>query len=483
MARTDPHSYADTDHVDLTQIEWVARVHFDTRKIVAVVTLRFAAKPHAAEFVDLDTRALHIDSVKLEEGGLTLRHSLMASDAILGERLRVELPAGVARRGGALVISYTVGPSASALQWLSPAQTAGGHQPFLFTQCQAIHARSIVPLQDTPRVRIEYRAELTVPSAFRALMAARAVGRRDHGDGWSTEEWIMPEPIPPYLFAFVVGELVSAELGPRSRVWAEPSMLSAAEYEFAEVDAMICAAEALFGPYDWERFDLLLMPPSFPYGGMENPRLTFLTPSLLAGDRSLSAVIAHELAHSWTGNLVSGASAEHFWLNEGMTVWAERRIVEALFGRERAELDAALGRRELDETLMAFADRPQLTRLRTSLDGIDPDEVFSLVPYEKGYSFVRALEQAVGREAFDRFVGRYVKTYAFRSITTDDFIALVRAELPGALESVEAWRYVEAEGLPASAPRPSSDRLSKILALGAELPVEGATLSPTEWQI
>ncbi len=354
----------------------------------------------------------------------------------------------------------------------------------MLTQCQAIHARSIVPLQDTPAVRITYEASLDVPSSARALMAARAVGDEARG-ARTLSRWVMPEPIPPYLIAFAVGRLEAAELGPRTRVWAEPQVIARAASEFAEVDAMLLAAEKLFGAYDWERFDLLVMPASFPYGGMENPRLTFLTPTLLAGDRSLVAVVAHELAHSWTGNLISGASAEHFWLNEGMTVWAERRIVEVLYGRERAELDAALGRRELDDALAAFADRPQLTHLRTSLDGIDPDESFSVVPYEKGYLFARALEEQVGREAFDRFVARYVRELRFRSITTDDFVALVRAELPGALEAVSAAAYVDAPGVPAGAPRPASARLNAIEALGTNVPDDATakSMSPVEWQL
>ncbi len=182
----------------------------------------------------------------------------------------------------------------------------------------------------------------------------------------------MDEPIPPYLFAFAVGDLASRELGPRSRVWAEPSIVERAAHEFAGVDGMLTSAEALFGPYSWGRFDLLVLPPSFPYGGMENPRLTFLTPTLLTGDRSLVNVVAHELSHSWTGNLVTNASAEDFWLNEGFTVFAERRILEVLEGPEMVALHAAVGRQALDEAVANFRDRPELTRLRTKLDGRRP---------------------------------------------------------------------------------------------------------------
>jgi aminopeptidase N len=295
----------------------------------------------------------------------------------------------------------------------------------------------------------------------------------------------MPQPIPPYLFALAVGELASRDLGPRSRVWAEPSVVEAAAWEFHAVDDMLRTAEALFGPYDWERFDLLCMPPSFPYGGMENPRLTFLTPTLLAGDRSLVSVVAHELAHSWTGNLVSNASAEHFWLNEGFTVFAERRIVEALHGADVAALQAALGRRELEATLRRFAERPALTHLRTRLAGVDPDEAFSDIPYEKGYLFLRAIEEAVGREPFDRFLRAYVTSFRFHAITSDDFVALADRELPGALAKVQAHAWLDGPGLPPSAPQARSARLDAIARLGAVVPDDETVRSWTsvEWQL
>jgi hypothetical protein len=293
----------------------------------------------------------------------------------------------------------------------------------------------------------------------------------------------MPQPIPPYLLAFAVGDLASRDLSPRSRVWAEPAMLDRAAHEFAGVEEMMVAAEALFGPYDWERFDLLAMPPSFPYGGMENPRLTFLTPTLIAGDRSLVSVVAHELAHSWTGNLVTNANAEHFWLNEGFTVYAERRIVEALHGVEQAELQAALGRRGLEEELARFAQTPELTRLRTHLAGVDPDEAFSRVPYEKGYFFLRALEEAAGRDAFTRWLRGYLGAFRFGAVTTDDFTAHLERELPGLLAQVEATAWIDREGLPEAAPRPRSERLDAIARLGGALPDAEAARrwSPLEW--
>ncbi len=496
MARLDPHSYNDSAQPEVAQLDWKARVDFDERRLhcEALLTLKEpgagALEPNRSaegrsssgplvRGLDLDTRDLEIGGV-FDSAGHPLRYALHPPEPILGSRLSLELPAGTT----AVRIAYRTSPEASALQWLSPAQTAGRRHPFLFSQCQAIHARSVVPLQDTPRVRIRFQAELNVPRALKALMAAGFVRRVEEGER-AVERYQMPQPIPPYLFALAVGELASRELGPRSRVWAEPSVVEQAAWEFAGVDQMLTAAEGLFGPYVWDRFDVLTMPPSFPYGGMENPRLTFLTPTLLAGDRSLVNVVAHELAHSWTGNLVTNANGDHFWLNEGWTVFAERRILELLEGADGAALQAALGRRQLEKAVERFADRPELTRLRTDLRGIDPDDAYSEVPYEKGYLFLRALEEEVGRQAFDSFLRRYVATFAFQSITTEAFTAFARQELPGALERVGASEWLEGNGIPKSAPVPTSARLEALAQLGSMPPSDALAHSwtPTEWSL
>ncbi len=477
MPRVDPHSYFDTDHARIETLDWKARVDFPAKTLDCQATLRFADAPRGV--VDLDTRDLDVESVENERGE-PLPFELGAPDKVLGARLRVQLTGPVR----SLTVRYRTSAASSALQWLEPAQTAGGRQPFLFSQCQAVHARSIVPLQDTPSVRIKYRAELTLPRPLKALMAAGFVSREEEGSR-AVETFELPQPIPPYLIALAVGDLASKELGPRSRVWAEPALLEKAAWEFAGVDGMVRAAEALFGPYDWDRFDILAMPPSFPYGGMENPRLTFITPTVIAGDRSLVSVIAHELAHSWTGNLVTNASAEHFWLNEGWTVFAERKILAALEGPELAALHAALGRRSLDRALEQFKERPQLTALRTHLAGVDPDEVFSVVPYEKGYLFLRALEDAVGEAAFARFVQQYVSGFRFQSLTTERFCAFVEEKLPGALAKVDAKAWLDAPGVPASAPAPRSARLDALLAQLGAVPTreQAAGWSPLEWQL
>jgi leukotriene-A4 hydrolase len=479
MARLDPHSYHDSDQPPIDHLDWLARVDFTTRTIHATATLKL----HRAweGVLDLDTRDLGIESVT-DEKGLPIEFTLEAPEPILGSRLRLSLPAPTQ----IVKVVYRTSPNASALQWLQPAHTTEGQHPFLFSQCQAIHARSVVPLQDTPSVRMRYTAELVVPRELTALMAAGR-GRVFLADDGKHARFEMPQPIPPYLLALAVGDLKEWPLGLRCSVWAEPSVVEKAAYEFAAVDDMLRTAEELFGSYVWEHFAVLVMPPSFPYGGMENPRLVFLTPTLLAGDRSLVNVVAHELAHSWTGNLVTNANAEHFWLNEGFTVFAERRILEVLEGPEMVALHSALGRRELDKAVARFADRPELTRLRTPLTGVDPDEAFSEIPYEKGYLFLRALEEAVGRPAFTDFLRRYVEVFKFQSITTDDFLAFATKELPGALEKLDAKNWVDGPGVPANAPQPHSARLEALDAQVAKggVPDEklAAGWTPAEWQL
>lgn len=459
MARQDPHSYADleqgiTEHVNLDLV-----IDFDSKRILGSVRLRLT-KPIQGVF-DLDTRALTIGSCHTGDG-LEIPRNLDDDDPIFGSRLRLDLP----KRTEEITIDFETTDGSTALDWLAPEQTAGRRLPYLYSQCQPHHARSIFPCQDTPRARFRFTAAITVPEGQTAVMAAASTGSRKGSlPNTTTFTFEMPQPIPSYLTAFAVGDIVSRDLSDRVRIWAEPEVIDSAAWEFGEVDPMIGVAEGIFGAYEWDRYDMLVMPFSFPYGGMENPRLTFLTPTLLAGDRSLVNVVAHELAHSWTGNLVTNATMEDFWINEGFTVWAERRILEALEGAGFAALHAANGRIDLEEAMEAFGPESPYTQLKTPMEGVDPDEVYSLVPYEKGFLFVTLLEQTLGREKWDAVVGRYIERFRFTSITTDELLQFVEEEAPGLLERVGVQEWVFRKGLPANAPVFTSPALEQLRSL------------------
>lgn len=461
-SRPDPHSYFRTDQPRLQHVDWFASVNFASRTLQATAELRF----DQSGVVDLDTRDLEIYAATTVAGD-PIEYDLAPAELVIGSRLRITIPDGIT----AIKIAYKTSPNASALQWLTPEQTQGKRHPFLFSQGECIHTRSFLPCQDSPGVRFTYMAKLHVPKALRGLMAAEHVERLafEGPEQVAVETWRMDHPIPAYLMAFAVGDLASRDLSPRSRVWAEPALADKAAWECADVEQMMVAAEKLFGPYPWGRFDLLFLPPSFPYGGMENPTLVFLTPSLITGDRSAVSTVIHELAHAWTGNLVTNATWSDFWLNEGWTTYAQMRIHEELYGRDGQELQAALLRRELDRDLARFADQPQSTHLWPDLPGsVDPDDTFSRVPYCKGYFFLRCLEEAAGRERFDAFIRRYIAEYAFRTIDTAMFLERVEAELPGVLEIVGSQQWVYGPGIPSNAPTISSPTRDAIDALVAD---------------
>src|SRR6266446_1504349 len=430
MSRIDPHSYFDTDQPRAKHVRLRWNVDFTTRQITGDATLVFET-PSSGQ-VDLDSKGLTIASVQTRTGR-HVPYALGDDEPILGRKLQLQLPADTSE----VTIAYRTSPEALALQWLEPVQTEGKRHPFLFSQCQAIHARTILPIQDTPRARVTYAAEVTVPEPLTVVMSAGPHGQRQTASG-RTFTFEMPQPIPPYLLALAVGHLESRQLSPRSRIWAEPETVQAAADEFMDVESMLERAESLFGPYVWERYDMLVLPPSFPYGGMENPRMTFLTPTVLAGDRSLVDVVAHELAHSWTGNLVTNATMEHFWLNEGFTTWAERRLLAALYGDEVGVLGWATGQHELDASIERFGVDSPLTRLQMPLHGVDPDDAFSSIPYEKGARFVVAIEREVGRERFDQFMRDYMHRFRFQSITSAEFLQFLDTQLPGTSGKVRA---------------------------------------------
>jgi len=485
----DMHSYARPDEARVTNVALDLRTDFDTRTIGGTATLTLAVSPGAGEVV-LDTKDLAIDRVT-DGDGRTLSHSLGATDAILGTPLTVALTPGITT----VIVRYRTNPDAGALQWLTPAQTAGRRHPFLFSQGQAILTRTWIPLQDSPGIRQTYSARIVVPQPLRAVMSAAHLtpDGRPAENGERAFEFRLEQPIPAYLIALAVGDLAFKAVGARTGVYTEPSVLDRAVHEFADMEQMVEAAERLYGPYRWGRFDVLVLPPSFPYGGMENPRLTFATPTLLAGDRSLTSVIAHELAHSWSGNLVTNATWSDFWLNEGFTTYFENRIMEALYGPERAAMLRQIGRRELMDAFARLEGRPRDTILHIDLAGRDPDDAATSVPYEKGAAFLKLLEQTLGRERFDAYLRSYFDDFAFQSKTTSAFLEDLRRRLldgDAALEErLRVREWVFEPGLPANAPVETSGAFARVeaavrsfMAGAAPQSLQTAGWSTQEWQ-
>lgn len=459
-ATEDVHTYARPQEAVVKHLDWEAKVDFDRQQIEGVARLQIEAAQGAAELV-LDTKGLDIAKVTLGQEERTTVFEIGEYHEHMGSPLAIKIDP----QTSLVNIYYTTGKEAEALQWLNPAQTAGKEHPFLFTQSQAILARSWIPIQDSPGIRFTYSASVEVPDQLLALMSAEnPMEKNDSG----VYQFKMDQPIPAYLLALSVGDLVFEPIGTHTGVYAEPALIEEAAYEFAELDEMLEAAENLYGPYRWERYDLLVLPPSFPFGGMENPRLTFATPTILAGDRSLTSLVAHELAHSWSGNLVTNATWNDFWLNEGFTVYFERRIMEAMYGADYAEMLAELGFQDLKETVADLKEEGQAadTRLRLELEGRSPDEGVTDVAYEKGYFFLRHLENLVGREDFDTFLKAYFQENAFESMTTETFIQYLEEHLlkPHNIEITEqtyrAWIYEE--GLPETMPVVDSDRFNEV---------------------
>ncbi len=459
-AARDVHSFSDPGRVRVRHVDLDLDVRFDRRILEGSAVLRFERLDPAVSSLVLDTRGLDIAGVETasgEGGWATARFSLGRTDTILGSPLEVTLPPGADR----VRIRYATRPGASGLQWLLPPQTAGRKHPFLFSQSQAIHARSWIPIQDTPGVRLTYGATIRTPPELSAVMSAAGNPTTERG---GTYRFSMPQPIPAYLMAIAAGDLAFAPLGKRSGVYAEPALLARAAYEFADIEKMMDAAESLYGPYRWDRYDVLVLPPSFPFGGMENPRLTFATPTVLSGDRSLVSLIAHELAHSWSGNLVTNATWSDFWLNEGFTTYIERRIDEAVYGPDFAAMEAVLGRQDLEDEIERLEDKDEI--LHIDLSGRDPDDGATRLPYEKGCLFLRSLEELYGRERFDEFLRGYFDHFAFQSITTADFTSYLTEHLVardgGRAAAVPLKAWIEEPGLPAAAPRPVSAALEEV---------------------
>jgi aminopeptidase N len=479
----DVCTLSNPDKIRVRHLELDLRVDFVQRRLVGIATLdieRQAGCPPEAPLL-LDSRDLTIaEAATSADGGAfePVQFGLGPQEPSLGRALAIHAP----RSANRVRISYQTEPGARALQWLEPAQTAGGKRPFLYTQSQAARARSWIPLQDSPAARLTYSATIRVPEGLIAVMGADAGAKAEPG----TFAFAMPESIPPYGIALAVGDLAFRPLGRRTGVYAERSVAGPAADEFAPLETMLQTAEQRFGPYRWTRFDLLVLPPSFPLGGVENPKLTFVSPTILAGDRSEIAVVAHELAHSWAGNLATCASWGDYWLNEGIAVYLDRRLLEDLYGPDRPAMDAVLSLQSLREEMPTTPRGEQA--LHVDMNRRDPDGPSTSVAYEKGAILMTTLELLFGRPRFDAYLRGYFDRFAFRSLTTADFENDVQTHLlkadPEAARRIDIQAWLYGPGLPPGYPEPRSERLIKVdrqvqLWSGAER--DAAQLSTADW--
>ncbi|HMW35041.1 MAG TPA: M1 family metallopeptidase [bacterium] len=473
----DPHSNARAEQAYVTHMALDVRVDFDNKQISGRATFDVVVSDKNTLMLTLDTRGLTIDSVKLDQGSEIANYVLdtnIPNSDYANDSSAIQISSAQATMGQALRISvapttkkahvyYHTGHEADALQWLAPAQTEGQKKPFLFTQSQPNLARTWFPCQDSPGIRMTYEARVQVPPGLMAVMSAES-DTVLHADG--IYHFRMTHAIPSYLVALAVGDFGFRPLGPRSGVYAEHTMLARAAAEFTDVEAMIAAAEKLYGPYLWGRYDLIVLPPSFPYGGMENPMMTFATPTIVAGDRSLVSLVAHELAHSWSGNLVTNATWGDSWINEGFTTYFERRIDEAVFGRSFSEMEAHLGHQDMQAALKELGTESPLTKLRLDLNDLDPDAGHSGIIYDKGYHFLRFMEEQIGRDRWDAFLRKYFATFAFQSMTSERLMNYMRTELirgDRALEEkLQLDQWILGTGLPSVCPVPQSDAFTKV---------------------
>ncbi|XP_028307424.1 leukotriene A-4 hydrolase [Gouania willdenowi] len=420
---SDPGSFSCSSMCVTKHLNLELHADFQGRVLRGKAALTVEALQDRLVVLTLDTNDLKVTSVLAN--GQSAAFSLGPKHRFKGSSLNITLPFHLSRGQHVIVeVTYETSPSATALQWLTPEQTAGKKHPYLFSQCQAIHCRSMVPCQDSPSIKHTYYAKVSVPKDLVVVMSAVRDGQEEDPQDNSRiiYRFRQPVPMPSYLIAIGVGALESREIGPRSRVWSEKEFVDKAAFEFSDTEKMLKTAEDLAGPYVWGQYDILVLPPSFPYGGMENPCLTFATPTLLAGDKSLSNVIAHEISHSWTGNLVTNKTWEHFWLNEGHTVYLERMIGRCMEGEQFRQFKAIGGWKDLQDSVNTFGANNPLTNLVPNLQDVDPDDAFSSVPYEKGFALLYHLEELMGGpEVFMGFVKSYIQLFAYGSATTEDW--------------------------------------------------------------
>jgi len=458
---TDEHSYAKPELAVVKHLDLDIKVDFDTQTISGKASWLIDNISKGKEII-FDENTLNITKVTLGDDEKETKFELGKDTEFHGKPLHITIEPTTTK----VNIYYSTTKEAVALQWLKPEQTADKKKPFLFSQGESVWSRTWIPCQDSPGIRFTYNAKVTVPKDLLAVMSAVNPQKKNDTGVYTFKQ---DKAIPSYLMAIAVGDIEFQSIDNRTGVYAEPSMLKKSAWEFAELGKMVNAAEKLYGPYRWGRYDVLVLPPSFPYGGMENPNLTFLTPGVIAGDRSLTSLLAHELGHSWSGNLVTNATWDDIWLNEGFTTYVEHRIGEAIFGEKEFEMQNVITRKELVDNVAEYGDTSPDTRLKVSLTGRNPDDGISMIPYVKGYAFLRVIENAVGREKFDVFIKNYFDAHAFKSITTEDFIKYYNENLikgdKALADKIKAEDWIYKPGIPSNITSVSSvdfDAIDKI---------------------
>ncbi len=476
----DTATYARPEIARVTHVDLDLALDFAAKAVGGTATLDVLAAPEATELV-LDDRGLQIGRIT-DEAGRELPFKVGASAEGKGAPLSIAIGPGAERRR--ITIQYSASPDAEALQWLDPQQTAGKVHRFLFSQGQAILNRTWIPTQDSPGIRQTWRARITAPKPLTVVMSGLRQGEPEDLGDRRAFTYAMDKPVAPYLIAIAAGDIAFRSLGRRTGVWAEPATLDAAAYETADTEKMVEAAEKLYGPYRWGRYDMIVLPPSFPYGGMENPTLTFLTPTFIAGDRSLNGLVAHELSHSWSGNLVTNANWADSWLNEGVTSYFENRIVEALYGTRRARQEAALSFGEMEAELEKAGPNNPATALHLPDSVAGPDGGLGGVIYDKGAEFMRTVETTVGRPRFDAWLRSWFDRHPFQPATSAMILADMKANLvgndPALAQRLMLDEWIYQPGLPANAVSPDPAAFAEVDAAAASY-AAGAAVPQGAW--
>jgi aminopeptidase N len=461
LAKQDPHSYANFEDIKVSHISLNLIADFEEKVFKGSATLTLK-KIHPTNFILLDSRELKIFSIKgnCNQSWQTLDYEIAENDKVLGSAIKIYFPEK--KNCDQITIRYQTSPEASGLQWLDKQLTATKQQPFMFSQSQALHGRSWIPMQDTPAIKVTYDAHIETPKVLRALMSANNDPNAELDGSFDFD---MDQPISPYLIAIAIGDVQYHAWSKRTGVWAEAPTLEAAAKEFEDTEKMIVATEESFGEYPFQQYDLLILPPSFPYGGMENPRLSFITPTVIVGDKSLTSMISHELAHSWSGNLVTNAYWEDLWLNEGITSYLENRILEKVYGEPIAQMEAVISYQSLLEKIKEIPVEYQSLSNKSPIK--NPDDTFSAIAYQKGALFIYYLEMHFGREKLDAFLKQYFNQFKYQTITTAKFVAFLSKNLiqkypvQGVTQdNIKQWIFEP--GIPQDVFVPKSNKLQKI---------------------